>query len=187
MSPRTARGHLSMPSQSTGVCIGSVPTSLMVAGIAHASVLVAVALSAYGWLWADGLFAIGIGLFIMHSAYEVGMKALSVLLDSQLPEQDLKEIERIAITHNKVYGIHDLRTRQSGNDKFIQLHIELDDHLNLREAHKIADEVERELKERFNNADVIIHQDPLSVLPKEYFEQVHNQATDTETMAKPDV
>ncbi len=152
----------------------------------NASVLVAVGLSAYGILWADGLIAIGIGLFLMHSAYEVGKKALGMLLDSQLPEEELQEIEQICIAHTKVHGIHDLRTRQSGHDKFIQLHLELDDDLRLREAHEIADAVERDLKARFENADVIIHQDPLSVLPKEYFEQIHNQARESATVAKPE-
>ena len=62
----------------------------------------------------------------------------------------------------KVLGIHDLRTRQSGSDYFIQLHLELPDDLSLLEAHHIADNVENEIIKNFTNAEVIVHQDPVS-------------------------
>ncbi len=51
--------------------------------------------------------------------------------------------------------------------KFIQLHIELDDELPLVDAHTIADVVEDRLSVAFPGADVMIHQDPKSVVAKE--------------------
>jgi len=60
--------------------------------------------------------------------------------------------------------MHDLRTRQSGTTIFIQLHLELDDQLTLMKAHRIADEVEAEILEAFPGAEVIIHEDPHSLL-----------------------
>lgn len=64
-----------------------------------------------------------------------------------------------------VKGAHDLRTRQSGPTRFIQLHLEMEDTLPLREAHRLADQVEQALRHRFAGADVIIHTDPCSVVP----------------------
>lgn len=46
-------------------------------------------------------------------------------------------------------GAHDLRTRQSGPTRFIQLHLEMEDTLPLREAHRLADQVEQALRHRF--------------------------------------
>ena len=56
--------------------------------------------------------------------------------------------------------MHDLRTRKSGVTYFIQLHLELDDNLPLKEAHRIADEVEASLYKAFPNSEIIIHEDP---------------------------
>ena len=62
-------------------------------------------------------------------------------------------------------GVHDLRTRRSGQTYFIQLHLMLDDQMPLVEAHQVADEVEAAIMAAFPNADVLIHEDPASEPP----------------------
>ncbi|WP_048984326.1 cation transporter dimerization domain-containing protein, partial [Klebsiella pneumoniae] len=64
-----------------------------------------------------------------------------------------------------IRGAHDLRTRQSGPTRFIQIHLEMEDNLPLVQAHVIADQVEQAILRRFPGSDVIIHQDPSSVVP----------------------
>ena len=59
--------------------------------------------------------------------------------------------------------MHDLRTRSSGRDSFIQLHLELPATISLIEAHRIADIVEADLQRAFPEAEVMIHQDPEGV------------------------
>ncbi|MPW37667.1 CDF family cation-efflux transporter FieF [Vibrio sp. B1Z05] len=132
----------------------------------NGAILVALILSMYGFTQADAIFAIGIGVFILVSAFKMIVEAVQSLLDRQLPDSELIEIEEIASSVDRVYGIHDLRTRQSGPTRFIQLHLELDDQLPLIDAHNIADEVEDKLKQHFEGCDVLIHQDPLSVIAK---------------------
>ncbi len=56
--------------------------------------------------------------------------------------------------------MHDLRTRRAGLQQFIQLHLVMDGSKPLREAHKIADEVEAWICEAYPGAEVIIHQEP---------------------------
>lgn len=133
----------------------------------NAGVLLALALSWYGWLWADGLCAILLGLYILRSALQIGYEAVQTLLDRQLPDEERETIQQIASTMPGVHGIHDLRTRQSGQMRFIQLHLELDDQLPLVEAHRIADTVEALLQKAFPVSDIIIHMDPLSALGQE--------------------
>ena len=59
--------------------------------------------------------------------------------------------------------MHALRTRQSGQTKLIQLHVGLPDDLTLAVAHTISDQVEAQLQAAFPEADIIIHQDPMSL------------------------
>ena len=88
-------------------------------------------------------------------------------MDRELPDVQRQEIQRLVAAHPQVRGLHDLRTRRAGTDIFIQLHLELDDELDLLRAHRIADEVEELLMAAFPASDVIIHIDPLSVVEQE--------------------
>lgn len=133
----------------------------------NGAILIALFLSSYGFPRADALFALGIGIFILYSALRMGYEAVQALLDRALPEEERQSIMAIVANWPGVQGSHDLRTRQSGPTKFIQLHLELDDQLPLVQAHQVADQVEQALRQRFPGSDVIIHQDPCSVVEAE--------------------
>lgn len=135
--------------------------------IMNGAILLALGLSWYGFKRADAMFALGIGVWILYSALRMGYEAVQALLDRALPDEDRQTIIDIASSWPGVQGAHDIRTRQSGPTRFIQLHLEMDDDLPLYQAHKMAEEVEQALLARFPGSDVIIHQDPCSVVPLE--------------------
>lgn len=137
----------------------------------NGAVLLALLLSMQGFHLADGLFAVLLGCYILWSALQIGYEAIQTLLDRELPEEECQQIQTICNSVNGVYGIHDLRTRQSGPIRFMQLHLELDDTIPLVQAHDIADRVEARLRLAFPIADIIIHMDPLSALSQEQREQ----------------
>lgn len=133
----------------------------------NASVIVALWLSVQGWAGFDALFAIGIAFFILWSAWKIVQQAFDHLMDRELPDDDRGKIMAIASNHADVRGLHDLRSRRSGTATFIQLHLELDDDLRLLEAHRISDEVEFAIQEGYPGAEIIIHIDPVSIVPNE--------------------
>ena len=136
----------------------------------NASVIVALLLASHGWPGFDAVFAIGIVAFILYSAWEIAHEAIQLLMDRELPDTERRKIRDIVLAHPDVSGMHDLRTRRSGATSFIQLHLEMDDNLPLIQAHAIADEVEAALRESFPGAEVIIHEDPASLMePKPEF------------------
>jgi ferrous-iron efflux pump FieF len=129
----------------------------------NSSVILALVLTFYGWPFFDAIFALGIAIFILYSAWEIIREAIDLLMDRELPDEERKKIKERVKSHANVLGMHDLRTRRSGNTVFIQLHLELDGNLTLSEAHAIADGVERDLVAQFPSAEVIIHEDPVSL------------------------
>ena len=133
----------------------------------NAAVLFALILSGWGWYWADGLFAIAVSFYILHGAWEIGKQSIDALMDKQLPKSEEEQIVKIAYSIEGVLGVHDLRTRQSGNTKFIQLHLELENDLSLCDAHIKVDKLEAELERIFPEVDILIHPDPISVVPIE--------------------
>lgn len=130
----------------------------------NASVIVALILSGtFGVTVADPLFAIGIAAFVFYSAWRIFRKSYDELMDREFPEEQRRQIKQIATAPKEVIDMHDLRTRSSGRDSFIQLHLELPATISLIEAHRIADIVEADLQRAFPEAEVMIHQDPEGV------------------------
>jgi len=131
----------------------------------NASVIVALVLMASGWPIFDPIFAIIIALFILYSAWGIVREAIDLLMDHELPDEERQKIRATVLNHPQARGLHDLRTRRSGTTIFVQLHLELDETLSLREAHAIADQIENEVSELFDEAEVIIHEDPITHMP----------------------
>ncbi len=116
--------------------------------------------SHFGVQWADPLIAIGIAFFILYSAWQIAHEVLQILMDRELPDEDRQRIREIALAVDGVKGVHDLRTRSSGIQTFIQLHLQISGEMKLVDAHRIADAVELQVSAAFRNAEVIAHQDP---------------------------
>ena len=129
--------------------------------LTNVGVIAALALAmTVGWGLADPIIAIVIAGVIIHAAVRVGWGAIQQLMDHELPEEDRERIRRIVLEHPDVLDCHDLRTRRSGIDSFIQVHVEMDRSLTLLRAHEISDDVEARIREAFPHAEVLIHADP---------------------------
>jgi ferrous-iron efflux pump FieF len=118
-----------------------------------------------GWYLSDPIIAIAIALFILHSAWGIVKESIDLLMDHELPDEEREKISALILNHPQARGLHDLRTRRSGTTVFVQLHLELDERLTLREAHEIADKLEHQIADLFDDAEVIIHEDPITHLP----------------------
>jgi len=126
------------------------------------SVAIAVVLAGWTkWSLIDPLVGIGVAAYIIWSTYGIATRALDVLLDRELPEEDRERIRELASAHPEVHGFHDLRTRFGGSQYFIQFHLELKPDKTLLEAHRIMDAVEDAIQKVYPNCEIIVHTDPL--------------------------
>ena len=127
----------------------------------NGSVIISLLISKFFNLhYVDIIFAILIALYLMYTATTILITSTKLLTDSELPDDERKKILDIIMSNNKIAGAHDLRTRSSGDKRFIQFHLEINRHLSLLEAHAIADEVEIAILDVFPDAEVLIHEDP---------------------------
>ena len=130
----------------------------------NAAVIVALLVSGFTPLtWADPLIGIGIGLYILSSAWQIVVRSFDQLMDREFDDEKRFRVLALARNHPQVRSVHDVRTRSAGTWDFIQMHIELDPSMSLIQAHEIADEVELSLKSEFPRAEIIIHQDPAGI------------------------
>jgi ferrous-iron efflux pump FieF len=131
--------------------------------LTNSAVLLALLLAQFGWPGLDPLFALAVAGYILWSARRIMADALQELLDRELPESQRDAVIGLALAHPEVRGVHDLRTRSAGRVDFMELHLELDDHITLLRAHRISDEVAASIRETYAGADVVIHQDPVGI------------------------
>jgi ferrous-iron efflux pump FieF len=117
----------------------------------------------FGWSYADPLVALGIVTYMGVGAFSIGSRAVDDLMDRELPDGERQRIREIALAVPGVISVHDLRTRSSGSDKFIQIHLELPRDLQLLQAHEISDQVMYNVEAAFPQSEVLVHQDPEGV------------------------
>jgi ferrous-iron efflux pump FieF len=130
-------------------------------------VLAALILSQGIWLKADGLFTVLVGVYLVWGAGKIIWMSVYHLMDHELTAPEVEQIRKIVLAHSEAKGLHELRTRRSGPQRFVQFHLELDDDLSLLEAHSIGDEIEKEIIQVMAPCEVFIHHDPSSVVKTE--------------------
>ncbi len=133
----------------------------------NAGVLAALFLSQGLWIQADGVFTIVVALYLLFGATQIIYQSVYQLMDHELSDDELAQIKSIILSHEHALGLHELRTRQSGAQRFIQFHLELKDTLSLLEAHSISDDIEADICSALAPCEVFIHQDPNSVVAEE--------------------
>ena len=131
------------------------------------SVIAALVISSrFGLWWTDPLFGLAVAIYIAYTAIRIGRQSFDMLMDREMDDTARARIIEIVRRHPSAVNLHDLRTRAAGQDRFIQFHLELHDDISLIEAHRISDAVEADLLKAFPGAEIIIHQDPQSVVER---------------------
>lgn len=116
-----------------------------------------------GWGWLDPAIAIVISLVVARAAVPLIRKGLYMVLDRALEDSLVERIRALAMRHNgRVTGLHELKTRRSGDTNFVEFHLVFDEDIKLREAHRIADEIEMLIRKLDKARWIInIHLDPV--------------------------
>ena len=127
----------------------------------NAGVLIVLLLLYYGLpVWIDSLFALVVAVYVWRTAYEVGEKAVNMLLDREVEDEIRENIKDIVRNHTQVIDMHDLRAIRSGMKMLVSFDIEVDPNILLWSAHEIARDVELELLKTYPNTEIMIHIDP---------------------------
>jgi len=116
---------------------------------------------------ADAVFGIGIALWLVWGAYRASNEAIHQLMDREWPEADRQEFLDAAAKYEELRGLHDLRTRTSGNVRFVQFHVWVPAEWTVQQAHDRLDAVEEELQQKFPGTEILIHVDPEGQVDRE--------------------
>ena len=135
-------------------------SDLWVNGAAAAALVV---VAATGWAPADPLVALGVALYVFRTAATLVLEALGVLSDRGLPEHELRRIREVVDSFRPrgVLGMHDLKTRRGGGQRFIEFHLEIPRATSFQDAHDLMVEVLRAVEKELPRSKVFVHGDPV--------------------------
>jgi cation diffusion facilitator family transporter len=105
----------------------------------------------------DQIISIGVGLLICYESLGILKQALNSLLDTSLPEDELSEIIDILNKYKDNYNnYYDLKTRKSGNKRYIEMKIIVDSKLTMSQVSILCKSIEKDINKILKDTDVVI-------------------------------
>jgi len=109
----------------------------------------------------DAIAALLLSAFLVFSAVRIIMVATRQIMDVRLPADEEQVIqEALRRYEGQVVGFHKLRTRRSGHQRYVELHLIVDPKRSVEEIHTVCDGIEQAIEERLPGAEVTIHVEP---------------------------
>lgn len=115
-----------------------------------------------GWLALDPLIAIAVAAHIAWTGAKVLRRSLLALMDRALPEPEMERIREILEPY-RVRGLdyHALRTRRAGRLRLVDMHLLVPGAMTVSEAHRVADEIEDQIRAALPGSAVLTHLEPI--------------------------
>ena len=115
-----------------------------------------------GWQQLDPIIGFVVAINIIWSGFTLMSRSAAGLLDSTLPEEENARIDDI-LDHYRREGIefHDLRTRQSGADRFMTVHVLVPGVMTVKSGHDLMDRIENDIRQAIGEISVVTHLEPL--------------------------
>lgn len=129
--------------------------------MANIAVIFALIGASSGFSWLDPLVAGLIVLALLKSAFGIAKEALNMLMDHALDPEVDSLVRQLVEENDNILGCHDIKTRQSGNVQFIQVHLDFSIDCLLADAHLEGENLVAEIIKIYPRADVLIHHDPI--------------------------
>ena len=117
-------------------------------------------ISAMGYAWVDRLCAIAVAMLVIYLAYKLFRRAIPILVDQYAI--DPQELNTLLNNVKGVKDVYRIRSRWIGKSCAVDLVISVDPDMSIEASHKIADEIESLIEERFETSDISIHIEPAS-------------------------
>lgn len=106
----------------------------------------------------DPVIAILVALFILKEALTLLKVAFAPLVDVTLCDGEIELITSILNRYNFRYcDFHKLRTRKSGDKRYVDLHLVFPQDMSVKNAHDICDKIETEIEHSLKNTECMIH------------------------------
>jgi cation diffusion facilitator family transporter len=109
----------------------------------------------------DPAVALALAAYLLWIAMSIARSALRELVDTSLPAETMAALQScLARESHEFRGFHQLRTRKSGRETYIDLHVLVDPAITVHDAHQLIEELERDVRAVIPGAVLMAHIDP---------------------------
>lgn len=113
-----------------------------------------------GQAFLDPAVALIVVVLIVRAAFLTMRKAAGNLMDTKLPEKEESRIRELLNRHKDIANYHGMRTRKAGSQRHVQLHIVVPRDRTVEEGHRVAEDVEDDVRALFPGSAVTVHVEP---------------------------
>jgi len=115
-----------------------------------------------GVLWLDPLLAVVFAAIIVLSGWRLVSDSVGGLMDAADPDDERRALAILddEVRSGAIAGYHKVRLRRNGPFRWIDMHIQLDPSLSVRESHAVASRIEGRIERTFGRANATAHVEP---------------------------
>ncbi|MGD2078440.1 MAG: cation diffusion facilitator family transporter [Chloroflexota bacterium] len=120
------------------------------------------AVAVTGWESLDPIIAILVALQILVAGLKLVRESINGLMDRALPPSEVSEIIAI-LDRYAIDGVryHALRTRQSGAQRFMSVHVQVPGAWSVHDGHSLLEDIDRDVRQALTPISVFTHLEPL--------------------------
>lgn len=115
----------------------------------------------FNFHYADPIAALIVAMIVLSVSYRLGKRSFDALVD-RAPKGLHERVEEIVREIIEVKQFHDIKVRESGPNKFVDLNIHVDKNMTINQAHEISHMVEEAISGKIKNVKVMVHAEPES-------------------------
>ena len=123
--------------------------------------LIGIGSARMGYPFMDSVASVVICVFIIKAAYDIFKDAIDKMLDTSCDKDTVKKLRKVIQSQEGVLGISKLATRIFGSKIYVDVEIEADGNIRLKDAHDIAENVHDAIEHKFENVKhCMVHVNP---------------------------
>ena len=133
--------------------------------VTSAGVLVGIGLVAiFDWYVLDPIVAMAVGANILYTGYGLLRRSVTGLLDAAIPNDEMHDVERLLaeFRQRQPVDFHALRSRESGRQRFLYVHLLVPDDWTVKRGHDLADELSAAIDGALPGAHTFVHIEPIN-------------------------
>ncbi len=99
-----------------------------------------------GWFLIDALVSMAVSAYLIYATIPLMRSGFYMLMDRALDADVVAKIRQLFEDEDRLSSYHALRTRQSADVYFVDVHLVFDKHISLMDAHTVADRLAAEIR-----------------------------------------
>ena len=123
--------------------------------------LISILFASQGIYWVDSIVGIGIAIWICYCGVKIFIESYNVLMDISVDENTKDTILNLVHNYREIKNVENLYSTPSGYKYIIILTISVDGNMSTFDSHKLADNLEKDIKKLDNVSNAIIHVNPI--------------------------